>query len=237
MKLQDVRFVLFPGTVVFHLRWSSLLIVLCACLSACALNGIVLAAPHASESQTHDHQADADHHNAAHGDAHDGFHQPYSLRSDLPFWSAIAFLGFVLAIKGLGLWDLLLTNMSTREKAEAEAISTAESDLLGARTVLRTSRGRLEALDEQIRETMAEADRDARSTRNDIIAIAEREAQASVDRARLEIDRVRDQTLNEIFETVADRVADKTEQRLRSGLKNEDHDRLIGSMLNDLAIR
>jgi len=225
---------------VFNFRWSSALIVLFACLCAGVLNGVALAAPEAAQSKADEHKVDHVGHspaNSAHAGEHDAFHQPYSLWADLPLWSAIAFVGFVLAIKGLGLWDLLVTSMDSREKVETQSIATAESDLLGARATLRTSRGRLEALDEQIRETMAEADRDARSTRNEIVAVAEREARASVDRATLEIDRVRDQSLNEIFETMTNRVSELTEQRLRSSLQAGDHDRLIGSMLNDLAIR
>lgn len=164
-------------------------------------------------------------------------HAEYSIWSDLPFWSAIAFIGFVLAIKGLGLWDLLLTSMSDRQSAETQAIVQAESDLNAARAALRSSKGRLEALDERIRETMAEAGRDAQSTRDEIIAAADREARGSVERATHEINRVRDQSLNDIFELMTNRVADATESRLRSGLQTNDHNRLIETMLNDLAIR
>jgi len=174
-------------------------------------------------------------HGAAHGAA--GHHAEYSLWSDLPFWSLISFIGFVAAIKVLGLWDLLVDSMSAREKAEHEAIALAEASLTEGKGALRSAMGRMEALDERIREIMAEASRDAQSTRDDIIAFAQREAQGAVDRAGHEIERVRDQALNEIFENVASQVADVTEQRLRSGLNPEDHHRLIGSVLEGLAIR
>jgi len=170
------------------------------------------------------------------GNHGEDLHGEYSLKSDLPLWSAIAFIGFILAIKGLGLWDLLLNSMSDREKAETEAISSAEADLMNAQSALRHSKGRLEALDEQIRETMAEAQRDAQSTRDHIFSAADNEANAAVDRATFEINRVRDQSLNDIFETLSDQVTTATESRLRSGLHAEDHGRLIETMLGDLAI-
>jgi|GEM_PF-3553809 F0F1-type ATP synthase, subunit b len=192
----------------------------------------------AASSDAH-HDSHEGSHDDGHGDAHGGGHGhgEYSFWADLPFWSLIAFIGFVAAIKGLGLWDLLLNNMSEREKAELNAIAAAESLLDQARNELRQAKGRIESLDETIRETLAEAQRDAETTRAQIQAVAQREAQAAVDRATLEITRVRDQSLDEIFETLSSKVADLTEARLRSDLQSDDHDRLISSMLEELAIR
>ncbi|WP_437225390.1 hypothetical protein SH661x_004044 [Planctomicrobium sp. SH661] len=238
------RFVQLRSGFVAHSCWKFVSTALLVCLFGLFSNSLIQADDHAADhgkETAHAGHADASHetnHDESHGVAHGhGHHGPYTIWADLPFWSLIAFIGFVIAIKVLGLWDLLLNNMSDREKAESDAIVQAEADLTEARNALRSSKGRIEALDEQIRETMAEAGRDAQSTKDDILAVAEREAKASVERARHEIDRVQDQSLNEIFESMATKVADVTESRLRTGLGAGDHDRLIGSTLEELAIR
>ncbi|WP_437186413.1 hypothetical protein SH668x_003564 [Planctomicrobium sp. SH668] len=168
-------------------------------------------------------------------DHHDG-HGEYSIKKDLNFWSLIAFIGFAFAIKKLGLWDSLLTNMSARQTSESAAIETAESTLNISLESLRAAKGRVEALDQKIREIRDEAGRDAQSTRNEIQATAAREAQSALDRANLEIGRTRDQALNEIFETVADQVTARTEQKLRQNLQADDQNRLLDEALAGLSI-
>lgn len=164
-----------------------------------------------------------------------GGHGEYTIWGDLPFWSGIAFLGFVGAIFKLGLWDYMKTNMAVREQAERDAISAAEGHLSEADHLLRTAKGRIEALDENVRATLAEGQRDAQYTRDEFIKLAEKEAAAAVERARHEIERVKNQSLNELFESLADKVASTTEQRLRSGLQAEDQRRLVDSMLGQFS--
>ncbi|MCA8999816.1 MAG: ATP synthase F0 subunit B [Planctomycetaceae bacterium] len=188
-------------------------------------------AGHASDDAHGEGDHGAEHGEGDHGDGH----HEYTIWGDLPFWSLIAFIGFVVAIKVLGLWDLLLSSMSAREQAENEAISIAENDLAASQSVLKEVRGRMESLDETIRETLAEADRDATGTRTDILAEAEKEANASVERARHDIQRVRDQSLNELFSSLAEKVSAVTESRLRDGLNDDDQRRLIDQTLGQLS--
>lgn len=181
--------------------------------------------------------AENGHEVAADAHGHDAHHASYSFWSDLPFWSFIAFIGFVFAIKKLGLWDLLIRSMAEREKAESEAINIAENDLSDAQKTLRDAKGRIEALDGNIRELFEEAKRDVNSTKNDILAIAQKESNATLQRAQAEIERVRDQALNDIFASLADKVAAQTEQKLRTGLSAQDHSRLVDDALAQFAVR
>lgn len=220
-------------------------VVAAMCLGSFSLSALAQDTPTSSENAAATSASDAHHSSSgdSHGDGHDDAHADshghgeYTIWGDLPFWSLIAFIGFIAAVKGLGLWDLLLNNMAEREKAEGAAIASAESLLDQARSELRSAKGRIESLDETIRETFAEAQRDAEVTQAQIHAVAQREAQAAVDRATLEIDRVRDQSLDEIFESLSSKVADVTESKLRSELQSDDHDRLISTMLEELSIR
>lgn len=157
------------------------------------------------------------------------------LGGDLALWSLVAFLGFVFAIKKLGLWDLLLTSMSEREKAEHEAIAHAEADLAAAQEILSESRGRVQSLDETIREILAEAERDAAQTKESVLAAARAEAQQIEQRTQNAIQRVRDQSLLEIFDTLVNRVSETTEQVLKDRLTPEDQTRLIDETLGELA--
>ncbi|HWL07510.1 MAG TPA: ATP synthase F0 subunit B [Planctomicrobium sp.] len=171
----------------------------------------------------------------AHGaESHD---HPYSIWSDLSLWSGVAFLGFVFAIKKLGLWDSLVNNMAQREQAESKAIDIAEGDLSTAQSLLNQAKKKLDTLDSQIREIFAEAERDSASTQSDILAIARKESENSVQRAKLDIERVKDQALNDIFLSLADKVTETAQQRLQSGLSRQDHDRLIQEALEQAAIR
>ncbi len=164
-------------------------------------------------------------------EAHD-----YSLSSDLPFWAIVAFIGFVVAIKFLG-WDSLTSGMRAREENENRLIAEAEGLRRQAAEQLTTQRGVMEALDEEIREVHAEAERDAQHTRSDIRSVAEREAETARERARVEIRRVKDQSLNDVFEQVANRVVQLTEERLRGRLTPTDQDQLIDAALNEFSNR
>ena len=199
------------------------------------------AATSAAASDHNTHEAEhADDHGDAHGeddhDAHGGGHGgPYLFKGDLPFWGFVAFLGFCFAIKKLGLWDALLTNMAEREKTENETIARAESHLQAAEQELNAYRGQLQAMDETARESLAEANRDANHTQQEILDLARSEADALGARTRREIERVRAQTLDELFATMANNVAQATEAIVREKLQDEDQERLIDETLNQLA--
>jgi F-type H+-transporting ATPase subunit b len=153
---------------------------------------------------------------------------------DLELWALVAFLGFLWAIKALGLWDVLLRSMSARERRETELIAGAENFLAQASEEFRQSRGQLEALDETIRGILEEAERDAEYTRNEITGSAQREANVHMERAQHEIERVKEQSVHDLFQALAERVTETTEQRLRNNLKPDDHARLIDETLATL---
>ncbi len=198
-----------------------------------------------AESKAHDNHtptAEGDH---IHGDAHHdggghaaaGHHDEhaYSIWGDLSLWSFVAFIGFCVIIQKLGLWDLLLTSMSDREKAEWATLDEADKLLTQAEGTLRKFRGQFEALDDMAREAVAEGHRDADYTRTDLLQHAEKEAAAAVARASFEIERVKDQALNSLFATLADRVVVATEGVLKSRLQADDESRLIDATLSELS--
>jgi F-type H+-transporting ATPase subunit b len=160
----------------------------------------------------------------------------YSFFADLPFWGIVAFLVFLFAIKKLG-WGSLTSSMKSREEKELSFIAEAEELRREAVEKLTEHRGIMEALDEEVRGVFEEAERDADHTRRDIRVVAEREAEMARERARVEIRRVKDQSLNEVFESVASRVIQLTEEKLRGRLTPDDQDQLIDAALNEFGNR
>ncbi|MBW3542182.1 MAG: hypothetical protein KY476_18080 [Planctomycetes bacterium] len=152
------------------------------------------------------------------------------IQEDLPFWGILTFIGFLWVCKKL-LWDWWLGSMRERERQEAAAIEAAEREHRTAGELLSDRIGRLEAVDAEIREILAEAGRDAAQTRDHILESARREAEAAKQRALREIRRSRDQALSAIFAQVTTRTIENARQRLATQLGDEDQRRLIDESL------
>ena len=192
------------------------------------------ASAHASEGGHEvERGAVSDHHaGAEHGSDHG--HGPYTIWGDLSLWSFVAFIGFCWAINKLGLWNLLITTMDTREKAAWARLDAADAKLSQAESALRKFRGQFEILEDTVRATVAEGERDVNHTKAMIVANAQQEAQASVTRAKFEIERVKDHALHSLFETLAEKVVASAEASLRSQVQSGDQDRLIDATLGQL---
>jgi F0F1-type ATP synthase membrane subunit b/b' len=177
------------------------------------------------------HGAETGHAEAGHGDDH-----AYpGWKSDLPFWGIIAFIGFIFAIKKMG-WGSFTSGLAGREAEELRLINEAEGLQRQAAEQLKAHRGQMEALDEEVRGVLAEGQRDADHTRRDIRAVADREAANARARADLEISRVKDQTLSELFENFSQRVIDATQQKLHGNLNPAQQDKLIDEALSEFAV-
>lgn len=175
-----------------------------------------------------EHGVEAEHEAAGgHGAEHE-----YSLASDLPFWGIVAFVGFIFAIKKLG-WGSFTAGLASRESEEQKLINDAEELRRQAAEQLTTQRGQMEALDEHVRAALDEAERDADHTRRDIRAAADREVGNVRARVDLEISRVKDQTLNDLFEDFTQRVIDSTQDRLQGQLDAAGQDKLINVALEE----
>ncbi|MGD9854037.1 MAG: hypothetical protein AB7U20_03715 [Planctomycetaceae bacterium] len=161
-------------------------------------------------------------------------HAAPTLREDLSLWGFVAFvLFFATCFKLLGPWAV--QSLSERERTENALIDDAERKNRHSQEMLAERRGRMEAIGEEIDERLAEAGRDAEHTRRDIASIAEREAETLRNRAAAEINRTRNQALNDLFSTMASRVVEQTESKLKARLNDDVHNRLIDETLNHFA--
>lgn len=181
---------------------------------------------------------------AAQGDAHHGPENhgqegPITAKKeevDLAVWSLITFVVFV-AVLGKFAWGPMIAGLEKRESGVLQNIADAESSRIKAEKMLAAHAEKLDKVQDEIRELLAEARRDAEHTKNDIVSAAQKEADATRQRAVQEIGRARDQALDDLFAHMARCVKEATEQVVGRSLTGADHERLITEALNNVSSR
>ncbi|MFQ5730647.1 MAG: F0F1 ATP synthase subunit B [Planctomycetaceae bacterium] len=159
---------------------------------------------------------------------------PLSFKGDLAIWSLIVFILFVIVLR-LFAWGPLTEGLNNREARIRDDIAAAEEGRRKAEQMLVEHRQKLDAVQDEVREIIAEARRDAEHTKNEIVAAAQKEAEASKTRSISEIERARDAALKELFDTMSTQVAAATEHVLGRSLSGEDQDRLIQDALSQFS--
>lgn len=194
------------------------------------------AAPAAADNgHGHGDAAHGDHAHAHIGeDVHPDVKNPAQFVPDLAIYTLIVFLVLFFTLQAIA-WPKIAGALDARESGIKKAIADAEGAKLQAEAFMKEHRGRLEAVEEQVKEIVAEGRRDAERTKMDILKQAEVEAEAMKNRAIAEITRAKDQALNEIFDTMASQVSAATEHVLGGNLSSGDQDRLIRDALNQVS--
>ena len=177
---------------------------------------------------------------AAHGDGH-GEHIGHkgvtedvsSFSPSLATYTVIVFLGlFGLLYKFA--WGPISEGLDKRESGIRQSIADAENAREQAASMLADHEAKLAGVQEEVKEILAEARRDAEHTKNEIMAAAQSEAEATRDRALGDIERARDQALKDLFDQVSTQVAAATEHVLGRSLDAADQQRLIAEALADV---
>lgn len=183
-------------------------------------------------------QPAADGHGSAHDPAHGGHEKegPITAKQndvDLAIWSLITFVVFVAVLRKLA-WAPLMQGLEKRESGVLQNIADAEVARVKAEKMLVAHTEKLEKVQDEIREMLAEARRDAEHTKADILATAQKEAEATRQRAVEDIGRARDQALDDLFAHMGQAVRLATEQVVGRSLTGADHDRLINEALKSV---
>jgi len=155
---------------------------------------------------------------------------PIKFKKDLALWSAVTFLIF-LYLLGRYAWNPLVSALDQREGKIRGDIAAAESARLKAEQMLAEHAKRMAQVHEEVREALAEARRDAEHLKQELVGVAQKEAQAAKDRAVQEIARARDAALKDLFDVMANEVAQATEHVLGRSVNSSDQDRLIEEAL------
>ena len=176
---------------------------------------------------------------AGHADGH-GHHigedvsaetrDPSQFKGDLAVWTLIVFVLLFLALKATA-WPKISTALDEREAGIRNAIADAEKARVAAAEMLKEHQAKLDSVQEEVKAILAEARRDAERTKNDIVASANTEATTIRNRAIADIERARNQALNEVFDKLADQVAAATAQVVGRTVTQDDQSRFIHEAL------
>lgn len=167
-------------------------------------------------------------------ESHSEPRKPVEWDQDLALFSLIVFGLFVVILKVFA-WKPLSKALDAREARIKSDIAHAEESRLKAEKMLVDYEAKLASVQEEVLKTLAEARRDAEHTRQEILAQAEKDVSASKERALQEIERTKDQALNELFNHMAGTVANATERVLGRALNDADQERLIGDALKEFS--
>jgi F-type H+-transporting ATPase subunit b len=155
---------------------------------------------------------------------------PISFKSDLALWSAVTFLIFLFLL-GRYAWKPLVSALDEREGKVRGDISAAEQARLKAEQLLAEHSKRMAQVQDEIRELLAEARRDADKAKSEIVGEAQKQAESAKQRAVQEISRARDSALKDLFDVMSNEVARATQHVLGRSVNAADQDRLIDEAL------
>ena len=124
-----------------------------------------------------------------------------------------------------------------REAKIRQDIADAEAHRVKAEAMLRDYQAKLAKSQEEVKEILAEARRDADHAKQEILAATEKESAAMRQRAVSDIERARDQALGDLFDFVSQNVMQATEQVVGRSLTGADHERLVREALANLDLR
>jgi len=200
-----------------------------ACVAAvalcCALQPVTLLASEAASNG-----------DAKAGDAHHGEHDtgvPLKWDRDLVLWSMVTFVVFLFVLKKAA-WGPLVDGLNKREAKYEKLLVDAEHGRDQAMKMLAEYETKLKSAQARVDEIIAEARRDAEQTKHDIVAAAQAEADATRKRVTEELNRAKDQAINELFAHMRGNVLAATERVLARSLTDADHQRLIDEALAEV---
>ena len=178
--------------------------------------------------------ADGDHHDDHAAGAHEEHPEglPVQANPDLALWSGIVFLLFLAALWFLA-WKPVGEGLNKREDRIRNDLAAAERHRVESERHMARHAAEMANAQEQVKEILAEARRDAEVAKSNILAEAQTAAKTERDRALHDIERAKEQALADLFDTYNDRVAAATESVLRRGLTAEDQSRLIDEAVSE----
>ncbi len=174
--------------------------------------------------------------NAGHATAEAGHESggvPMDFKADLALWSLVTFLVFLFVLKKLA-WGPMIEGLQRREAHILNERQAAEEARQKAEQLLAEHERRLAKVQDEVREMLAQAKREAESAKQEIIQQAQQEAEQTRQRAIADIERARDEALEQLFATLSGQVVRATERVLGRALTDDDQKRLVEEALAEL---
>jgi F-type H+-transporting ATPase subunit b len=156
---------------------------------------------------------------------------PMKLEPTLAIWSFVVFLG-LLTVLGRYAWKPLIQALHEREKHLEHVLLETERARNESEGLLSEHRRQMARAADEVRVILEKARQDAQATGEQIVKLAQTEAEAAKQRAQRDIASARDQALAEIWQTTADMAVSVAGRVLSKELSDGEHRRLL-----DVAIR
>lgn len=216
---------------------------LAACLALTALAGSAVApSARADEAQAEIEQFDEslglpddDHAGHAAG-THDAEAHPEGLpvdpHYDLLVATALIFLLF-LGVLTFMAWKPAAAGLDRREERIRGDLAAAEKHRVESERLMAQHSAEMAKAQDQVKEILAEARRDAEVAKANILADAQAASKAERERAVHDIAQAKDQALAELFDSFNDQVAAAAEQVLGKSLTDETQQKLIDQSISE----
>lgn len=182
-------------------------------------------------SQEHAAADDAEHEHI--GQAGGVSPDPAEFKIDLAIYTFVVFL-LLLLILAKTAWRPIVAALDAREKHIHNEIAEAEAANTEAKRILAEHEKRMAVVQNEVRAIIDEARRDAQHTQQEILKLAQTEAQATRDRAVREIEQAKDHALQQLFHTAADVATEMAGQIVRRTLNPQDHRDLVAQVIKEL---
>ena len=152
---------------------------------------------------------------------------PVEPRADLALWSGFVFLLFVGVLTAMA-WKPAAAGLDRREERIRSDLAAAEKHRVESERLMSQHSAEMSKAQDQVKEILAEARRDAEVAKANILAEAQSAAKTERERALHDIEQAKDQAMAELFAGFNDQLAAATEQVLgRDNLTDETQKRLI----------
>jgi F-type H+-transporting ATPase subunit b len=185
-------------------------------------------------SDEHDHKdaATDEHDNGAHADNEHAASKPNPLPvgPDLAIFAFIVFAVLVLILWKFA-WAPIMEGLAKRESGIAAEIAEAKSANESAQKQLAAYEQRLATAQDEVRELLDQAKKEAESQKATILADAQAVASAEKNRSVQAIEAAKNQALGELKERSVDLAVELAGKIVRKQLKAEDHATLIQESL------
>ena len=155
---------------------------------------------------------------------------PLAFDPDLAIFTAIVFVMLLLVLRKFA-WGPITEALDKREQGIADYAEQAKQSARQAEQTLVKYQARLDAAADEVREMIAEARRDADSTKQRIVAEAQDAAQKERDRALADIEAAKNKALSELAQKSIDTAVALAGQVVRREIKTADHATLIQEAL------
>jgi len=153
------------------------------------------------------------------------------------FGQAIASLiifGLLLVVLGKWAWRPIIEQLQKREQRIAETIKAAEDRQSQADALLDEYRKKLAAADTEAGEVLASARKEAAAAREQILQAARVEAQRIADQSNTEIEQARSVAIRDLYEQAAVLATDVAGKIIRRQLKPDDQKQMLQDALAEI---